>query len=177
MQRLEVGGYLKGRPQPVQEGCTMSYDASGPVLLISLAGLTKVEASKLQRGEMELAVFEKDEILFLLVNIPGVLDWSDAPFHMGLYPDGRQLPAEEIPDGGGWGLTIIGVEAKSGMVKSLRLIGLGTEISREMFRIIRAQGKTTQVEQHNRIAKTYREYDCEKMVQKATARHKVGGTV
>lgn len=177
MQRFEVEGYLKGYPTPMSEGCTMLYDTSGPVLLISLDGLTKAEASKLQKGEMEFAVFEKEGVLFLLVNIPGVLDWSYAPFHIGLYPDGRQLPAEEIPEGGGWGLMVLGLEAKSGMVKSLRLIGLGTEISREMFRIIRAQGKITQVEQHNRIAKTYREYDCEKMVQKATARYKVGGMV
>lgn len=39
MYQYKVGGYLKGHPEPVQEGCTMLYDESGPVLLISLGGV------------------------------------------------------------------------------------------------------------------------------------------
>lgn len=177
MYQYRVGGYLKGRPEPVQEGCTMLYDDSGPVLLISLHGLTEQETKKLRKGKMEFAVFEKDEILFLLVKVPGVIDWSDAPFHIGLYPDGRQLPDDDIPDGGGWGLNVIGLEATNGMIKSLRLIGLGTDMSREMFRIIRAQRDISQVEHHNRIQKIYRQYSCEQMVKNATAMYKVGVTV
>ena len=140
MHKYGIGSHLKGHPEPVQEGCTMLYDESGPMLLISLGGLTEQETKKLRKGLMEFAVFEKDEILFLLVQVPGVLVWSDAPFHIGLYPDGRQLPDEDIKDGEGWGLNVIGLEATTGEIKALRLIGLGTEISREMFRIIVPRG-------------------------------------
>lgn len=173
MYSYKVGGYFYGQPRPMVEGCTLNYDASGPMLVVSLRGMTDKEAEKVRRGKMEFALFEKDKILFFLVKIPGVLEWSDAPFHIGLYSDGRQVP-NDIPDGSGWGLTVIGVESRTGQIKALRLIGLGTEISKEMIRIINSQEETSQVEHHNRIAKIYREYDCDRMVKHATARYKVG---
>ena len=176
MQRLEVGGYLKGYPSPVQEKCTLTYDGGGPTLLVSLRAISAKEAKKVQKGKIDFAVFEKEEILFLLANIPGAIDWSDAPFHIGLYADDRPIP-EDIPDGQGWGLMVLGLNSNNGMIKALRLVGLGTEISREMIRIIQIQqkAKISQVDCHNKINKVYREYDCEQMVRKANAIYKVGG--
>ena len=173
MHNFEVGGYLHGYPKAMQEGGTLLCDDAGLTLIISLPGLTDKEAKKLQKGEIKFALFEDEDILFLLINIPGVIDWSDAPFHIGLYSDGRRVP-EHIPDGQGWGLTIIGLEARNGIIKAMRLIGLGTEISREMIRIIQAQGKTNQVDHHNKIKQIYRKYSCQDMIERATARYEVG---
>lgn len=174
MHKYELGGYFHGHPKAFQEGCTLLYDNSGPALVISLPGLTSEETKHIQKGQIDFGVFEEEGILFLLIKIPGVLDWSDAPFHIGLYSDGRQVP-EEIPESKGWGLTIIGLEAKNGQIKALRYVGLGTEISREMIRIIRKQGRTNHVEHYNKLKQIYRKYSCEDMANKATARYQVGG--
>lgn len=136
--------------------------------------MTAKEAEKIRQGKIEFALFEKDEILFLLVKIPGVMGWSDAPFHVGLYSDGRTVP-NEIPDGAGWGLTVIGVDARNGMIKALRLIGLGTNFSRKMIEIIKkhAGKRVSQVDYHNRVNGIYREYDCERMAKHAIATYRV----
>ena len=91
MHKYELGGYFHGHPKAFQEGCTLLYDNSGPALVISLPGLTSEEAKHIQKGQIDFGVFEEEGILFLLIKIPGVLDWSDAPFHIGLYSDGRQV--------------------------------------------------------------------------------------
>lgn len=160
MHQLEVGGYLYGPPKKVNEGCILNYDQAGPSLVISMTGMTAKEAEKIRQGKIEFALFEKDEILFLLVKIPGVMGWSDAPFHVGLYSDGRTVP-NEIPDGAGWGLTVIGVDARNGMIKALRHIGLGTDFSRRMLQIIQGQQgrRVSAVDHHNKINQIYREYE------------------
>lgn len=174
MHQFEVGGYFYGQPKHVPDGCILNYDDSGPTLVISMSGMTAKETKKIKEGKIEFALFEKDEILFLLVKIPGVMDWSDAPFHIGLYADGRQVP-EEIPDGAGWGLTIFGVDARNGMIKALRLIGLGTDFSRRMIETIKKQAgkRVSQVDYHNRVNRIYREYDCERMARQAVATYRV----
>ncbi len=173
MHKYQIGGHLHGHPKAVQEGCTMLYDEVGPTLLISLSGLTTKEAKKIQKGQIDFGVFEDEGILFLLIKIPDVMDWSDAPFHIGLYSDDRKVP-EEIPEGKGWGITIMGLEARNGLIKALRMVGLGTEISREMIRIIHRQGKTNQVDHHNKLRQIYRKYTCQDMLNKATIRYQIG---
>lgn len=170
MYQYEVGGYLYGQPRPMKDCCILNYDQAGLTLVIAMTGMTAEEAKNIGQGRMEFALFEKEGILFLLVRIPGTMDWSDAPFHIGLYTDGQTVP-EEIPDGGSWSLTVIGVEARNSTIKALRYIGLGTDFSRKMLEIInRQQGQwTSQVEHHNKINRIYREYDCEKMARQSIA--------
>lgn len=174
MHQLEVGGYLYGQPRPMKDCCILNYDQAGPTLVIAMTGMTAKEAKNIRQGKMEFALFEKEDILFLLVRIPGTMDWSDAPFHIGLYRDGRQVPVE-IPDGAGWGLTVIGVDARNGMIKAIRLIGLGTDFSRKMIEIIKKQEgiRVSQVDYHNRVNRLYREYDCERMARQAVATYRV----
>ena len=175
MQKFKVGGYFYGYPKAMQEGCMLLYDAGGPTLLVSLSAMDAKEAKKIQKGKINFALFEKDGIMFLLVDIPGAIDWSDAPFHIGLHKDDRPVP-DGIPEGKGLGLTVLGMDANTSMIKALRLVGLGTDISREMIRIISEQKseKTNPVDHHNNINRIYREYNCEKMAKRAVAVYKVG---
>jgi hypothetical protein len=176
MYQYEVGGYLYGQPRTIKDCCILNYDPSGPTLVIAMTGMTSKEAKKIRQGKIEFKLFEREGILFLLTQIPGAMDWSDAPFHIGLYSDGRTVP-EEIPDGGGWGLTVIGIEARDSIIKALRFIGLGTDFSRKMIDIIkRQQGRrVSAVEHHNKLNQIYREYDCEKMARRSIAYYKAEG--
>ena len=137
MHKYEVGGYFFGSKMRLQEGIRMGYDDGGLYLTVCLDRLAEKEIAKLRTGKAEFALYENSGILFLLVHIPGVLDWSDAPFHIGLYEDGRSVPG--IPEGAGLALTVYGIEATNGMIKSMRLIGLGTKFSRELVRLMEKQ--------------------------------------
>lgn len=173
MYQYKVGGYFHGHSKPMIEGCTLNYDASGPMLVVALGGMTEKETERVRRGKIELALFEKDDIVFLMVKIPGALDWSDAPFHVGLYGDDRRVP-EAIPDGGGWALIVMGVDAGDGKIKANRLIGLGTDFSRKMIALIQKQQgkKISHVDYHNRLNRIYKEYSCERMVNHAIATYR-----
>ena len=173
MQGIKVGGYLEGYPKPFGEGCRLAYNDGGLTLFIALDGISRHEAQKLKKGKVDFAVFEAEGLLFLVINIPGVMDWSDAPFHIGLYPDRRKM-LEDIPNGSGLGLTMIGLEASNSQVTSLRFIGLGTDISREIIRIVRAQGPLSQAEYAAKIQRAYRQYTCDQMANKAIIKYRVG---
>lgn len=175
MQKLEVGNYFFGHPRPVQEGLTLLYDAGGLTLLVSLSAMTSQEAKKIRKGRIDFAIFEKGGIMFLLANIPGVIYWSDAPFHIGLYHDDR--PEPDIPEGKGLALTVIGLDANNGQIKAIRLIGLGTYISREMVRIMREQktSPTNRIEHVLKINKIYSKYSCDQMAKEAIAKYTARG--
>jgi len=172
MQNIEVGKYFFGQPRRMTEGCRLDYSESGPQLSVILDGISKSEINKIRSGDMDLGVFEQEGILFLLVNIPGVLDWSDAPLHLGLYRTRPAIP-DNIEDGMGLGLTVLGIEASTGMVNVIRFVGLGTDISRAITSILAAQGDTNQTEHTKKVKAIYRQYDCIKMVRMATQRWKV----
>lgn len=172
VQNVEVGKYLFGQPRYMPDGVRLDYSESGPQLSIMLGDMSKSEINKIRSGAMDLALFERDGILFLLVNIPGALDWSDAPLHLGLYRTRPAMP-DKIEDGMGLGLTVLGIEASTGMVNVIRFVGLGTDISKAMVSILTAQGDTSQAEHTKKINAIYRQYDCGRMVKMATQRWKV----
>ena len=175
MHKYEVGGYFFGEPKPMQDGLTLSFDSSGAMLLVSLSDMTDKEAEKIRKGKIEFAVFEKGQIMYFLVRIVGVIDGGDAPFHYGLYTDPEKRPIPEIEEGTGLGLTVVGVDARNGRIKALRLIGLGTDISRKMVSIMQEQKEQPiDREDYNRkIERTYRSYTYKEMLKMADAKFKV----
>lgn len=177
MQKYEVGGYFFGGPMRLQEGIRLSFDASGLVLLVCLDRPTEKETGKLQAGTAEFALYEKNGILFFLVRIPGVLSWSDAPFHIGLYEDDRPVPG--IPEGAGLSLSVYGIDATHGKIRSMRLIGLGTNFSRELVQILRRQQAGSPVDRQaymKQLEGIYSQYSREDMIQRAIVTYKTRGT-
>lgn len=176
MHKYEVGGYFYGKPMRLPEGIRMGYDDSGLYLLVCLDRLTEKEINKLRIGKAEFALYENSDILFLLARIPGVLSWSDAPFHIGLYEDGRSVP--KIPEGAGLALTIYGIEATTGKIKSMRLVGLGTKFSQEVVRIMKKQQMEPQIdrpEYNQQLEAIYGMYTCGMMVEQAIATYRTRG--
>lgn len=176
MHKYEVEGYFFGSKMRLQEGIRMGYDDSGLYLLVCLDRLTEKEIDKLRIGKAEFALYENSDILFLLARIPGVLSWSDAPFHIGLYGDGRSVP--EVPEGSGLALTVYGVDATNGKIKSMRLIGLGTKFSQEVVRIMKKQQMEPQIdrqEYNQQLEAIYGMYTCEMMVERAIATYRTRG--
>lgn len=175
MHKYEVDGYFFDEPKPVQEGLTLSFDSSGATLLVSLSGMTDKEAEKIRKGKAEFVIFEREQIMYFLVRIPGVVDEGDAPFHYSLYTDPEKRPIPDIQEGEGLGLTVIGMDARNGRIKALRLIGLGTDISRKMVRIMREQKEQPidRNEYNRKIEKAYRTYTYKEMLKMAVAKFKV----
>lgn len=86
-------------PLPIRqqgEGGLFQVDANGAMFILQLAKSDIIAIEAFRTGEMELALYETEGVLFLLYRIPGIFKdgWGDAPLSFGGLSDGH-LPSEE----------------------------------------------------------------------------------
>ena len=86
-------------PLPIRqqgEGGLFQVDANGAMFILQLAKSDIIAIEAFRTGEMELALYETEGILFLLYRIPGIFKdgWGDAPLSFGGLSKGH-LPSEE----------------------------------------------------------------------------------
>ncbi|WP_314596345.1 hypothetical protein [uncultured Selenomonas sp.] len=86
-------------PLPIRqqgEGGLFQVDANGAMFILQLAKSDIIAIEAFRTGEMELALYETEGVLFLLYRIPGIFKdgWGDAPLSFGGLSKGH-LPSEE----------------------------------------------------------------------------------
>lgn len=137
MEKIAVGKPYKGNYRT--EGIKFTY-TEGFHLNIFLKDLKADEIMDIKKGEYKFGLTVIGEMMFFTCSFGDSIELSDAPFHFGLYTDGRikDLPVE-IAEGQGLALNITAVDAHSGIVKAIRLIGLSTEFSRKLIEVCQSQ--------------------------------------
>ena len=83
-------------PLPIRqqgEGGLFQVDANGAMFILQLAKSDIIAIEAFRTGEMELALYETEGVLFLLYRIPGIFKdgWGDAPLTFST------LSAEQLP--------------------------------------------------------------------------------
>ena len=86
-------------PLPIRqqgEGGLFQVDANGAMFILQLAKNDIIAIEAFRTGEMELALYETEGVLFLLYQIPGIFKdgWGDAPLSFGGLSN-EHLPSEE----------------------------------------------------------------------------------
>ncbi len=86
-------------PLPIRqqgEGGLFQVDANGAMFILHLAKSDMIAIEAFRTGEMELALYETEGVLFLLYRIPGIFKdgWGDAPLSFGGLSN-EHLPSEE----------------------------------------------------------------------------------
>ena len=86
-------------PLPIRqqgEGGLFQVDANGAMFILQLAMSDIIAIEAFRTGEMELALYETEGVLFLLYQIPGIFKdgWGDAPLSFGGLSN-EHLPSEE----------------------------------------------------------------------------------
>ena len=86
-------------PLPIRqqgEGGLFQVDANGAMFILQLAKSDIIAIEAFRTGEMELALYETEGVLFLLYRIPGIFKdgWGDAPLSFGGLSN-EHLPSEE----------------------------------------------------------------------------------
>lgn len=139
LKDIEVGKQYQGNYH--REGLILDYN-KGFTLYVFLPQITKEETQGFKKGKYKFALTEEQGILFFLSEFKGAIDISDAPFHFGLYKDNRivDLP-KGLKEKEGLGLTVIVVDAATGIVKALRKIGLAHDFSIKLIEICIEQSK------------------------------------
>lgn len=143
MEKLEVGKpYIPGK-NTYDEGSRYVYRQGGHELLLTMATPSRAEVEAARVGESEFALFTEGPLLVLLYRFgrPGEgIPWGDAPYSWHLLPaEVRDLPSADLEAGKRALIHVTLVDAATGLIRSLRLVSLSPELTRELHAAIRAQ--------------------------------------
>lgn len=114
-----------------QEGAYFDISDDGATMLIFFKNPTTNEIEQFKAGKgFEIRFIELYGIIMVTTKI-GSLNWMDAPYSPHL---SQNLTKFQLPnDGQGLGLTLVLVDAASGEIKHMRLLGLSERFTRQMF--------------------------------------------
>lgn len=109
----------------------------GAVLLVYFDRPSDGEVLQFRSGKgLELRMTELYGVIFLAVKV-GSLSWMDAPYTPHL---SKNLTRVEMPeDGQGLACQLILIDTATGEIKHIRLLGLSTKFTRELFAAVAAQ--------------------------------------
>lgn len=167
-----------GKPSPFQgmpEGNFFDFDKGGAVLICNFDRPTAEEISNYHQDRPFEARFVRLEgVLFMLFKF-GTLPWIDAPYDLRL----TKLATWPEPEfGEGYGLTVILQDQKTAIVKELRLIGLGTQFSRDLRAEILSVDATEPLIKpvyDAKISEIYRKYTTNQMVKMSSHYYRIKG--
>lgn len=132
MNLYEVG---KKVISPGPEGVTFDLTDSGAVLLIQMNRPTAREKQEFKNGlSFRFAVV--DDIIFILSRM-GTLPWMDSPYYRMQSANLTHIDYPE--DGTGLSVHAMLVDCSTGILKAQKLIGLPTDLSRDLLDAIQAQ--------------------------------------
>lgn len=148
------------------------------LLQLNLANLTEKEIENFCTGRIHVGLFLNQDTPFFLFKIEGLMDWSDQSFALGLIkPADRHVdplkPNHHIL------LSLVLVEANTGIVKGIRCATYGKQMSQIMNRTLMRQLETVDSFsplEHERIIKeTYIRFPTSaKMARAAVVVEKLG---
>jgi hypothetical protein len=128
MQVLEVGKLYKEGITHYQECAKFDFDNSGALLFLFLSHPTDEEILAIRKGDYGFAVCELSGVMFFLSKFGG-LKWMDAPYSPHL---SKSVTFQTVTDGTGYSLNVLLVDAATGVLRGMRLIGLPTKFSRQL---------------------------------------------
>lgn len=147
----------------------------GATLLVFFEDPSDEEVSQFGAGnDFEIRFLEINGVIMITTKI-GNLNWMDAPYTPHLSPNLTKFP---IPnEGEGLGLFIILVDAVTGEIKSIRLVGLSEKFTRKLLGTVMNQkmepfDKTAYFE---KISQIYSKYQTKELVSMSSDRCKLYG--
>jgi len=165
MQKFEVGQLFVKGVTHYEESVKFNFDDSGALLMCFFPNPTEEEISHIRKGEYNFEVCEFSGVMFFLSKF-GSLRWTDAPYSPHLSPG---VTFQTVTEGMGYGLSVFLVDAATGILRGLRLIGLPTEFSLQLKATIERylQQPFDANSYHSAIDGVYAKYSTDEMVPMA----------
>ncbi len=171
MNRFEVGKLFTESITRYPEGVKFEFTQSGPVLLLFFDSPTEHEINSVKTGKLEVGLYSRDNILFFLCKFEGT-PWMDAPYSIHL---SKPFFFDQMTETQGFGLQIFLVDARTGILKAMRLIGLSNDFSKKL----RVAMEKQRMQPFNKAAYNqiinalYANYTTKDLVDRADARYRV----
>lgn len=156
-----------------QEGITFNIIDEGANLIVRFSDPETEEVAQFKEGQpFEIKLTTIYGVMMISVKI-GNLNWMTAPYspHLSKGNTKFQLPA----DGQGLALTICLVDAATGELKSMRLVGLSTDFTRELFKETMTQKMSPfDIDEYDyNIKKAYLRHSTKAIVKMSNVRCKI----
>lgn len=129
MHATAVGESYLPNGGPIQERVEYNFRSGGHELLMSLANLSQKEVQAITQGSAEFALFVQGDMMLFLYRFGDAVPWSDAPYSWHLVPSEQRTLPSEISAAEGVLLSIVLVEATTGIVKGIRVVSFSPEFS------------------------------------------------
>lgn len=171
MYEYRVGEpYISGRTR-WPESVEYNYRSGGHELRMFLRHPSSNEIRAIRSGDTEFALVIDWPVLLLLYRFGDAIPWSDAPYSWHMVPEHQRTVPAEIATGQSAMLSIILVDADTGIIRVLRAVTLSPHFSRALHEAIAAQSVTrfNQAEFDAKLAELYRG-DTRSLLPRATAR-------
>ncbi len=136
MYKYEVGQVVDNFKNHAEE-TLFDIDDSGATMLVFFKNPTPSEIEQFKSGKnFEIRFTELYGVIMITVKI-GDLHWMDAPYTPHL---SKNLTTFQIPnEGQGLGLTLFLIDASTGEIKHIKLLGLSEQFTRQLFGLIMEQ--------------------------------------
>lgn len=164
LNKFEVGKLFNEGVTKYKEGVLFDIDDNGCNLIIRFNAPSNNEIQAIKQSKIKIGYYTEGEAIFMLFKFEGI-NWIDAPYSVKLSKNLTKI--EEINDGQGLAINIYLVDANTGILKSMRLVGLPTGFSRKLKLAIEKQ-MSMSFENYNQTVNTiYRKYTTKKLVDYA----------
>jgi hypothetical protein len=144
------------------------YFGGHHMLQLCLGKLSERDITAFLQGQVHVGFYLRQAVLFVLFKIEHLMDWSDQAFTLHLVtPEDREL-LPHVP-GTHQALSLVLVEAESGLVKGMRLVTYSKHASALVHRILRQQLASPFDADHHAalVAEVYRQYPHSRLLAKA----------
>lgn len=164
MEKYEIGQVVNSFKNH-QEGVYFDISDIGATMLVFFRNPTQKEISQFESNKsFEIRFVELHSIIIITVKI-GILNWMDAPYtpHLSKNLTGLQIPNK----GEGLSLTLILVDAITGEIKHMRILGLSELFTKNLFcATIDHKAQSFNVEKYNNsLAKIFSTYTTNEIVK------------
>lgn len=138
MDKIEVGQLFKKDVTKYPEGARFDITDGGCNLCIYFSNPSDSEIKNIKEDRFKAGYYAEENAIFMLFKF-GNLPWIDAPYSVHL---SKSLTGFQLFDGWeGLALNIYLVDAATGILKAMRLIGLKTRFSIHIIDAVEKQKK------------------------------------
>lgn len=161
--KLEVGKLFQEGKTRYQEGVRFDINDGGMDLIICYGSPTSKEKEAIKKESMKYGYLVQNNVILMFFKF-GREDWMDSSFSVHSAIHLSELP--EIRDEEGFGLHVYLIDANTGILKAMRLIGLDTTFSRMLKNDIIKQ-KELPVDGFDRNLNNLYRYQTDELVKNA----------
>lgn len=162
--KFEVNNLLKKGVTQYQEGTLFEMTDLGAILFCYYSNPTPEEIEDFNHGQVQYGYFKNKNVIIMLFKFEDN-PWIDAPYSVHLSKNLIEL--NRINEGNGLSITVILVDADTGIVKNIRAFALSNRFSNKLIEDIKIQKNMSFNGFNSNLNMIYSSYSARELMNRA----------